>query len=139
MKSLRMIGIVVMTILMSVGFVSCSSDEDEKTVDNASIVGAWTCPFEKDWGDTDVFEFKSDGTVTEFVYKKSVSVYEEKGKYVYANGKLTVNLEAVRELDSTGEWSSWTNREYTVVYDASIKGNKLYLSNSLISLVMDRK
>lgn len=140
MKVLRMIGMVVMTILMSVCSVSCSSsDDDEKSAESASIVGSWTCPIERYFADTDGFEFKSDGTYMETLYDKSKPVYQEKGTYVYAKGKLTAHREGRREVMDNGLWSSWEKTNDTAVYDVTIKDNKLYLSNSEHSFVLDRK
>ena len=135
-----MIGMVVMTILMSVCSVSCSSsDDDEKSAESASIVGTWYCPYVTYWCDTDVFEFKSDGTLLESLYNKSEVVLEEKGTYVYSNGKLTAKREVKREKLDNGQWSSWKKNPDTVVYDATIKDNKLILSNLENTLVLDRK
>ncbi len=140
MKVLRMIGMVVMTILMSVCSVSCSSsDDDEKTAESASIVGSWTCPIDRYFADSEVIEFKSDGTFMETLYDKTTPVFQEKGTYVYAKGKLSLKREGKREVMDNGLWSSWEKNEDTAVFEVTINGNKLTLSDNGYVLVLDRK
>lgn len=140
MKVLRMIGMVVMTILMSVFSVSCSSDDDdENTAEIASIVGSWTCPIDRTWADTEILEFKSNGTFMETLYDKTTAVLEEKGTYVYAKGKLTFKREGRRELLDNGKWSSWEKKDDTEVFEVTIKDNKLTLTDNGYVLVYVRK
>ncbi len=81
MKTFRLIGMVLITILISVNFVACSSDDEEKDVTDLKkiIIGTWVQD-----GDDDIMVIKPDGTVTwyedEFDYKnKEISaVYQWK-------------------------------------------------------------
>lgn len=131
---------VVMTILMSVCSVSCSSsDDDEKSAESASIVGSWTCPIDRTWADTEILEFKSNGTFMETLYDKTTAVLEEKGTYVYAKGKLTFKREGRRELLDNGKWSSWEKKDDTEVFEVTIKDNKLTLTDNGYVLVYVRK
>ncbi len=72
---------VLITILISVNFVSCSSDDEEKDVTDLKkiIIGTWVQD-----GDDDIMVIKPDGTVTwyddEFDYKnkETSGVYQWK-------------------------------------------------------------
>lgn len=54
MKTLKFFGMVMMTVLMSVAFVACSSDDDEENSAKALLLGTWQkedkviCTFNKD-------------------------------------------------------------------------------------------
>ena len=41
MKTFRMIGMALFAVLMCVNFTSCSSDDDDETQEEFSIVGTW--------------------------------------------------------------------------------------------------
>lgn len=121
---------VVMTILMSVAFASCSSDKDDnESGDGHSIVGTWTMFMESSSSKSIVMEFKSDGTYFESDYNQSELFFEGKGLYVYSNNKLTINTQFDRELDN-GKWTDWRKYDKTVVFDVVFNNNKLTLTRS---------
>lgn len=63
MKTLRFFGMALMTILLSVSFTACSSDDDDNG-SNSAIVGKWSWDGEED----DYFIFKSNGTGYNYWY-----------------------------------------------------------------------
>lgn len=58
-KNLFPICAIMMIALVSIGFVSCSDDDD----DGNPIVGSWSCTNHY-YGGTDTYVFKSDNTFT---------------------------------------------------------------------------
>ena len=76
MKTLRLLS-YLLVIALSVGFVSCSDDGDDK--DEISIVGKWKST------DNDVLEFESNGT---FMYYYDDGDNDEGGKWKIESGKL---------------------------------------------------
>ena len=100
MKSIRLFGIALLTVLMCVSFTACGGDDDD--VDNgggeASIVGVWECTYldlDKDYPGLhadahlnigDRVRFKSDGT-----YYASYSDGEyETGRWSLNGNTLTI-------------------------------------------------
>lgn len=42
MKTLRLIGMAIIAVIMSINFVACDDDdEDSNTIDTSSLVGTW--------------------------------------------------------------------------------------------------
>ena len=41
MKTLRLIGSVIMAIMLSINFIACSDDEEDRSGDAANFVGKW--------------------------------------------------------------------------------------------------
>lgn len=52
MKTLRLFGLTLMAILLSVNFTSCSN-EDDPTKDPEKLIGEWILINEKEWGTQD--------------------------------------------------------------------------------------
>lgn len=105
MKTINFFGVVLMTLLMCVGFISCSSDKDDNgIVDDFSIVGSWEMD---DNGKVYTWIFYPDNT-----YESDISTWGIDGKYVYGNGSLTYTDRSYTVKDGkkvyTGDSSSFT-------------------------------
>lgn len=119
MKTFRMIGMVIMTVLMSVGFASCSSDDGD---DSFSIVGSWKTQVE---GTTEIWTFYPNGT---YQVDSSSSEWGYDGEYVYSNGSLTYTD---RSYTVVGGKKEYTGEYSTYVYKVKVTSNNSFvLSNS---------
>lgn len=81
----RFSGLLIMAISLFIGFVSCSSDDDEPTVDySKEIIGTWnvTTP-SRNFDPTDSFVFNADGTMTWIDGYKN---YEQTNNTYHLNG-----------------------------------------------------
>lgn len=118
MKTLRLIGIALLTVLLSVSFTACGGDDKDEPSggggDNKSlIIGKWKVVGESTWHATNV-EYKSDGS---FSYTSTEDPkYEEHGSY-----KIEGNL--LYELFSDEE--DWDMKKIVVLDKTT-----LTLSNS---------
>ena len=121
MKKINFLWLVSILMLLPIGFVSCSDDDDEVGSDeigsSANLVGVWKLVPDKTWVkengeiiyDTDegsslVIEFKADGTWNMVGhYTGEYLVYEEdEGTWNYKNGVLTTSgIEDDGEIYST--------------------------------------
>ena len=63
MKTIRLFGIALLTVLMSVSFSACGSDDDGPQTSSSPLIGTW----EKTNGNGDyyILEFKADGSYLE--------------------------------------------------------------------------
>ena len=85
MKTLRLIGVALLTVLLSVSLTACGGDDDDDVPGGGGgnnyktlIIGKWKVVGESSWRATHV-EFKSDGT---FSYTSTEDPsYEEHGSY----------------------------------------------------------
>jgi len=95
MKTLRFFGMVLLTVLMSVGFTACSSDDDDDTSGNASIVGTWK------YTDTDdevaltlTFNSNKTGVVTVVSYENGRQTGSQTENFEYSydatEGEVTI-------------------------------------------------
>lgn len=96
MKTLRMIGMVVMTILVCVVFASCSSDDE---TDSFSIVGSWKT---QNGSSTQIWTFSPNGT---YKVDSSSSKWGYDGDYTYSNGTLTYTDRSYSVVDGKKEYS----------------------------------
>ena len=112
MKKINFLWLVSILMLLPIGFVSCSDDDDEVGSDeigsSANLVGVWELVPDKTWvkengeiiydtdeGSSIVIEFKADGTWN-LVYE------EDEGTWNYKNGVLTTSgIEDDGEIYST--------------------------------------
>jgi len=95
MKTLRFFGMVLLTVLMSVGFTACSSDDDDDASGNASIVGTWK------YTDTDdevaltlTFNSNKTGVVTVVSYENGRQTGSQTENFEYSydatEGEVTI-------------------------------------------------
>ncbi len=118
MKRFFSLGLIAI-VLAAFAFTSCSKDDDD---DSNGIVGKWelvsmkmeaggmSLTFEGEDLDTDIMEFKSDGTCT--------STSEEDGKTVVDKGKYSISGDVLTVTDEEGTKES---------IKFSISGNTLVL------------
>lgn len=105
MKTLRYFGVVLMTILLSLGFAACSSDDDDDNASGStSIVGSWKQTSDGQLA-TVTFNANMTGVVT-FVYYnddgREIGSVTENFEYYYDAAKQFVKIYGDTELD--GEW-----------------------------------
>ena len=101
MRTLRLIGLAIVAIVMSVNFAACSDDDDDFNTDD--LVGLWegvTSEFEeKENGqvvdqddaeniDDERIRFNSDGTLTSYYKGVSTWVIEDEGTWSVKDGKI---------------------------------------------------
>lgn len=119
MKTLRMIGLAVIAILMSVNFISCKDDDES---DNNSIVGTWVYSG-KTWEDS--WTFKKDGSFTE----ASLDLDEPEDSW-WGAGTYTYN-ESSSELVLTYKTETYdgetTPYDEVSRYHAVVNSGKLYV------------
>ena len=111
MKTLRLFGMVLLTIVMSVNLSSCSDDDDEKngSIDNYEqlLIGTW---YDSQWNITQTFSGDHSGLYNEegqadifhwSVYGNSI-VYQfsENDKMIETIEKLTKNELVTSSYDS---------------------------------------
>lgn len=86
MKTLRFLGMTLLTVMLAMGLNSCSKDDDEKIGSSDDLVGKWELTWTKGW------EIDSDGIKEEwdeaasgetFVFKKDGTGYENGGSSKY--------------------------------------------------------
>ena len=82
MKTIRLFGVALLTVLLSVGFSSCSkSDDDNGGSSSNPLVGTWELSDED--GDYYTVELKADGSYYQVEYKGTTDNIKrvEKGTY----------------------------------------------------------
>ena len=82
MKTFKLIGVALLTVLMCVGFSSCSkSDDDNGGSSSNPLVGTWELSDED--GDYYTVELKADGSYYQVEYKRTTDNIKrvEKGTY----------------------------------------------------------
>lgn len=100
MKLFKFIGMVCVTILLSVGFASCSSKDNDATGE-FSIVGTWQASFEGE-SQTQTWTFYPNGTY-ECTTPSSEWGYD--GNYTYSNGTLTYTDRSYTIKDGKKEYT----------------------------------
>lgn len=117
MKTLRLIGMAIMAVIMSVNFTACSDDDEDNTPTSEKLIGQWTLTYEegyekepsepeydRDWSHAPKgdeceyfgnFTFRADGTYTQYELDNSEI---DKGKWVLGNNLLTIT-----SIDKWGE------------------------------------
>lgn len=118
---------IMMVALLSFGFTSCSSDDDEE--DNGystSILGSWQT---EDENFSEELSFNANGTCTELLEMKGMSLAAKmrySGTYNVKGDKLTINWKGYEGWNPlTNRWLDMTDDPETVVITISISGNKL--------------
>lgn len=96
-KTMRMIGMTLVAIILSLSFTACGDDEaDEPETHDSSLIGTWEyVEVEAEYTDVTTITFKSNGTYTcKFV---STGAYPEvsnhSGTWTASNNILTITIE----------------------------------------------
>jgi len=128
MKTLRLFGYLVMVTVLSVGFVSCSDDDDDADY-STSIVGSWQLSHSKGWeiynGDRETWDdaeddefwvFNSDGTGYgyEVGYEKDKYYFDWsiKGDVMTFQGEMDMDKCIIKQLtsDKLVVFHTWNNK-----------------------------
>ena len=85
---------IVMVAIVSIGFASCSDDDD----DDVSLVGTWRCDWsDEDYNYTNIFYFKTDSTGVfneGYMNKDDKSTYgpNRRFKYAFDSKDMTISI-----------------------------------------------
>lgn len=125
MKTFRLFGMVLMTVLMSVGFTACSSDDDNDNGYSSAIVETWMQ--QNASGYSVELTFNSDGTCSELTKLESTSAkMKYNGTYNVKGDKLTIIwTEYLGWNFLTNKWLDLDKDTETVIITISINGNKM--------------
>lgn len=108
MKALRFFGMVLITVLLSVGFAACSSDDDDDIGNVSTLYGTWETTHFEGWE-------KINGELDD-EWNEDASESEDNMRLAFASdGEVTIYYKS---------GSSWSVDE---VCDYTISGNKLYI------------
>ena len=139
MKTFRMIGLVLMTVVLAFGISSCNPDDEDPYKDYAElIVGKWFC-FTPE---SSIFmNYQADGSFYEVGYgakngwREYVGTYEINGNKVYVSGKATPDVKEIVELTNDRfvikTYYSEVKTNYRVQESFDIKGNYTYLNSAV--------
>ena len=89
---------ILMVVIMSVGFVSCSKDDDGKKEDEVSLLGTWSLKFGPN--DYCLLTFYQNGTVKYQEYDAGEWEEEDIYSYTYSNGILRLTNENGKERET---------------------------------------
>lgn len=128
MKTIRLIGMALLAIVISVSFIACSSDDNDETEkDNfVSIItnGAWSQD-----GDNDIISISKDGTGFMF---ENAAFYNSNTKtgysfsWVYSNNTITIKTTGYYENGNKTE--SYYDTDKWIV--TSYSNSKIVLTNA---------
>lgn len=126
-KNLLHLMTIMMVAMLSFGFASCSSDDEEEDYGySTSILGSWQT---EDENFSTELSFNANGTCTELMEMKGMSLAAKmrySGTYNVKGDKLTINWKGYEGWDPlTNRWLDMTDAPETVVITISISGNKL--------------
>lgn len=108
MKTLRFIGVVLLTVLMSVSFSACGDDDDESSSGGNPLVGTWVgLKGESGWQNDHKLVFNNNGTGKWIENDK----YTDPFNYTYTSTVITIDF-------GDGSPEKWRY---------SISGNVLYM------------
>ena len=88
---------ILMVAIMSVGFMSCSKDDDVKKTGEVSLVGTWRYDFSTGYV---LFTFSQDGTVRCQEYDHGEWEEDKIYHYTFSNGILRITYEDGRERET---------------------------------------
>lgn len=120
MKTLRLIGMAILAVVLSVNFAACS-DDDEETANDELFSIITSTAWEQD-GDNDIFVVSSDGTG--FIYG-SPELWRSNTKtgfaftWSYANDIVTVNTNAYYADGVKAQDLSETEKLVVVSYNSN--------------------
>ena len=115
-KTFRILGLMLCTILISIGFTACGDDDNEPG--SNSIVGTWRLSLQEEDGIMwhCQYEFSSNGSlkVKDWTGNNEPANYEATGNYSTSADVLTLTI--------TADGESWTEQ-----YKFKIEGNHLII------------
>ena len=132
MKTLRFIGVALLTVLLSVSFSACGSDDDGPQTSSSPLIGTW----EKTNGNGDyyILEFKADGSYLEVEYEGTTEVIKRsyKGSYkiLSVNGNTYEVTAVYKEIYKKNKGSETLNESNTVFITLSDNNNTMKSSVS---------
>lgn len=89
---------ILMVAIVSIGFVSCGDDDDDKKVENVSIVGTWSLNFSPN--DYCLLTFYQNGTVKYQEYDNGKWQEDDTYNYTYSNGILSLTYSNGRKRET---------------------------------------
>lgn len=93
---------ILMVAIVSVSFVSCGDDddEDEKKIDEVTIIGTWRCDY-SDGYELLTFNSNGKGTYSEYYYegKKEILDEIEAFDYIFNESTMTLRILAGDEVE----------------------------------------
>ncbi|MDE5957685.1 MAG: copper resistance protein NlpE [Muribaculaceae bacterium] len=96
-KTMRMIGMTLVAIILSLSFTACGDDEaDEPETHDSSLIGTWECvENETNFTEVTTVTFKSNGTYTcKIVWTgDDAGVINHSGTWTASNNILTITFE----------------------------------------------
>ena len=132
MKTLRLIGSVIMAIMLSINFIACSDDEEDRSGDAANFVGKWKIERTNYEGEIEEwdgypylvvtasnFYFTDEAGTTKS--DNSTYTYDAKNKVInakYVNGGESYTIKVVKLTDTEFQWQ-WDeddNTQWTTFY-----------------------
>lgn len=143
MKTLRLFGLTLMAILLSVNFTSCSEDGDDPIKNPEKLVGEWFLVQEREWGVYDGEEYDDkytydinnpDSGDNKMVIKETSNENEFAVSYYYYNSSSEEWSLSAKEMiridgDKYIEVYEIEDDEYEEdVYTFKLKDNKLTLN-----------
>ena len=106
----RMVGMMLIAVLFSVGLASCGDDDDDPadpSTHDSALVGTWVNTISgSDWTETAEVKFSANGKFeNKIVYKDSeeTEVYKYGGLWSTSSNKLTVECTYSDDPDEVGE------------------------------------
>lgn len=144
MKTLRLIGMAVIAVIMSVNFAACSDDDDE-TPTTDKLVGQWTLTYEEVWekfqnnpeenyeqkgepNDECFFyghlTFNENGSFTEYEMDNTII---GTGKWILRNNELTLTYRGDEEYPETLKVIEFSSNKLVLeFYDKQDDGDEEY-------------
>ena len=93
MKKIKFLAMLLMAITLSLGFTSCSDDDDDAK--DSELIGSWE--LYGDWG-SEIWTFNSDGSFTLFGNEFG-DYYSEYGKFTYNKSSKELEIIYTAETD----------------------------------------
>jgi len=104
MKTLRFIGMAIIAVIMSVNFVACSSDDNDKNENNSPLVGTWVNIENKNSMEyKEVMTINSDGTGSSAIYTNGQLDKDGVENFRYTYDENIKVFTWIWEEDSDGE------------------------------------
>ena len=116
---------ILMVAIVSVSFVSCGDDDDDKkTGSSVSIIGTWRHDFGSDGGYI-IMQFNEDNTGYSQEYDPNDGGLRRKHNFTY---QYDITMKRIYIRDSDGDQGTYEVRELTnttlVLYDLNESGDK---------------
>lgn len=123
MKTLRLLGMILMTLFLSINFIACSNDDDDDDTSTPSIVGTWKyTDSDEEVELTLTFKSNKTGVVTVTSYEDGRQVANQTENFEYS-------------YNSTEEKVTIVGSELEGTYNVTITASYLMLGNAKFSKV----